>query len=131
MTTTVADHMSRAMHTIGKEQTMTAAHEMMRKYKIRHLPVLEAGRVVGLVSDRDLHLMETLRDVNPDQVRVEDAMTMDPYTVEPSAPLSKVTAHMADHKLGSVVVVQDRKVVGIFTAVDGLRTLSELLAKKG
>jgi acetoin utilization protein AcuB len=124
---TVRDYMSPCVHSIGKGQTLARAHAMMRKWSIRHLPVLDAGRVVGLLSIRDLHLVETLRDVDPTKVPVEGAMSPEPYTIAPDTDLRTVAIEMANRKLGSALVVSREKVIGIFTTVDALRALSELL----
>jgi acetoin utilization protein AcuB len=106
---------------------LSTAHSMMRKWKIRHLPVLGGGKVVGLLSLRDLHLVETLKDVDPTKVSVEDAMSPDPYKVSPDADLRTVAVEMATRKIGSALVVRGSKVLGIFTTVDALRALYELL----
>ena len=106
---------------------MALAHRMMRENHIRHLPVLHGARIVGIVSDRDLNLIETLRDVDPKVVTVEDAMTPNPYIVQPDASLDEVVATMAEKKYGCAVVVQHDKVVGIFTTVDACRAFAELL----
>jgi acetoin utilization protein AcuB len=119
--------MSPCLHSIGKEQMLSTAHAMMRKWQIRHLPVLGGGKVVGLLSLRDLHLVETLKDVDPTRVPVEDAMSPDPYMVSPDADLRSVAVEMATRKIGSALVVRGGKVVGIFTTVDALRALFELL----
>jgi acetoin utilization protein AcuB len=124
---TVQKFMTTQPHSIGKEQTMSAAHRMMREHGFRHLPVLAGGRLVGLLSDRDLNLIETLRDVDPDKVRVEDAMTNEPYAVSPETPLDEVVATMAEHKYGCAVVLQNKNLVGIFTTVDACRALAEML----
>jgi acetoin utilization protein AcuB len=124
---TIRDYMSPCPHSIGKEQMLSTAHGMMRKWQIRHLPVLGGGKVVGLLSLRDLHLVETLKDVDPTKVSVEDAMSPDPYTVSPDADLRTVAVEMATRKLGSALVVRGSKVLGIFTTVDALRALFELL----
>jgi acetoin utilization protein AcuB len=124
---TIAERMTRTPHLIGAEQSMTAAHELMRSNGIRHLPVLHGGKLVGLVSQHDLHLIESLRDVDPDEVRVEEAMTQDVYTVTPRTPLKEVVSEMAERKLGSAVVVEGSKIVGVFTTVDALDTLAGLL----
>lgn len=124
---TVGQVMTASPHTIGKDQTLSTAHAIMRQHRIRHLPVLEGGRIAGIVTERDLHLMETLRDVNPDDVRVEDAMTADPYCVAPDVLLADVVKTMAEHKYGAVVITQNAHVVGVFTAVDALRLLAEVL----
>jgi acetoin utilization protein AcuB len=127
--TKVEQYMTRGAHTIGREQTLATAHRMMREHGFRHLPVLDGGKLVGIVSQRDLHLIETLADVNPDEVRVEEAMTTEVFTVRPDAPLAEVARTMADQKLGSAVVMVGEKVVGIFTAVDAHRALADLLTK--
>lgn len=130
MTRTVRDYMTPAARTIGADQPMAAAHRAMRARRIRHLPVLERGRLVGIVTERDLHLVETLRDVDPDRVPVEEAMTPDPYAVAPDTPLVEVVEAMARRKLGSAVVVDGGRVVGMFTVVDALQALAELLRRR-
>jgi acetoin utilization protein AcuB len=119
--------MSEAPHTIGADQTMAQAHKLMRAHRIRHLPVLSGGKLVGIVSAGDLHLIETLKDVDPEEVKVEDAMTQAPYTASPDSPLDEAVRQMAEHKFGSVVVMQNQKVVGIFTTVDACRAFAEML----
>jgi acetoin utilization protein AcuB len=107
--------------------SLSAAHEQMRRARVRHLPVLCEGRMVGLVSERDLFLLETLPGVDPDQVLVEDAMSDKPYTVDEGSSIYEAVKTMAERKLGSVVVTRKGAVVGIFTAVDALRVLLALL----
>lgn len=119
--------MSSSPYTIGADQTLRVAHELMRRHGIRHLPVLRGGIIVGIVSVRDLHLIETLPDVKEDEVTVEEAMSRDVYTVTRNTPLAEVARHMAEHKLGSAVVVEGNTVVGVLTTVDALRALADLL----
>lgn len=123
-------YMTRQPWTIRSDATMTQAHALMRRHTIRHLPVLDGGALVGLVSERDLHLIETLPGSDPAVVTVEEAMTSDVYTVDPEAPIDVVVEHMANRKQGSAIVV-DRNgiVVGIFTTVDALQVLADVLRK--
>jgi acetoin utilization protein AcuB len=123
----IRKYMSTNLHTIGADQTVAQAHTVMRQHGIRHLPVLSGGALIGLVSIRDLHLIETLRDVDPHSVFVEEAMSTEVYTVSPDAPLDEVVDAMAEHKYGCAVVVQKHHVVGLFTTVDVCSALSELL----
>jgi acetoin utilization protein AcuB len=127
---TVERFMTHCPHTIGQEQPLSTAHEMMRRYGIRHLPVLEGGKLVGMLSQRDLHFIETLSDVDPENVPVSEAMSTDTYAVGPRSSLRKVAAEMADHRYGSVVVVDKELVIGILTTVDGMRALSLQLAER-
>jgi acetoin utilization protein AcuB len=124
---TIQKYMTTAPHTIGDDQPMVTAHRLMREHQIRHLPVLHEARIVGILSERDLNLIETLIDVDPRQVKVSEAMTSDPYIVSPEAALDEVVGTMAEKKIGSAVVVQHNKVVGIFTTVDACRAFAELL----
>jgi acetoin utilization protein AcuB len=118
------DHfMTRKPHCIGRDQTLAAAHERMRAIGGRHLPVMDGGKLVGIVSQRDLLSVETMREVDPARVRVEDAMTADVYVVTPERPLGEVAARMVERKYGCAVVVDKSQVVGIFTTTDALRVL--------
>jgi acetoin utilization protein AcuB len=123
----VSKYMTTTPHTIGVDQTLATAHRLMREHRIRHLPVLQGGRLVGMVTERDLALIETLKDVDPTKVTVEDAMTPAPYTVSPNAPLDEVVSTMAEHRYGSAVVVDNNHVVGVFTTIDAMVAFAELL----
>ncbi len=129
MKPTIRKFMTDSPHTIGHHQTLDVAHRMMREHRVRHLPVLEAGKLVGMLSQRDLHLIETLQDVDPSATTVDEAMTTDVYITGPYAPLEEVAATMAEHKYGSAVIVDRGKVVGIFTTVDALHALTTLFSR--
>jgi acetoin utilization protein AcuB len=120
-------YMSTSPHTIGAEQTLQKAHDVMREHSIRHLPVMQGNQLVGIVSDRDVQLILGIEGTDATKVTVEDAMTQDVITVDPDTGLDEVSDLMAERKAGSVVVMQNHHVVGIFTTVDGMRALSELL----
>ena len=127
---TISQYMTRQPWTIRRDATMSQAHGLMRKHGIRHLPVLEAGKIVGIVTERDLHLIETLADSDPDEVTVEDAMTEEVYTVAPSDPVDAIVEKMANRKYGSVVVLgRAGSVEGIFTTVDALQVLADVLRR--
>ncbi|HKD38734.1 MAG TPA: CBS domain-containing protein [Myxococcaceae bacterium] len=126
----ISHYMTPAPHTIAIERTLADAHSLMRQFRIRHLPVLDRGTLVGIVSERDLHLLETLKDVNPSQVTVEEAMSQDVFVTEPGTSLARVAAIMASRKLGSTVIVHRGQVLGIFSTVDALRALSALSREK-
>ncbi|MBI5496854.1 MAG: CBS domain-containing protein [Deltaproteobacteria bacterium] len=119
--------MTRGAHTISRDQSLESAHHVMDKFHVRHLPVMDHGKVAGMVSEHDLYLLETLRETNAFDVRVENAMSADPYTVSPNDPLYEVCDEMARNRYGAAIVVEHGRVVGIFTAVDALRVLSDML----
>jgi acetoin utilization protein AcuB len=123
--TTVADYMTPGPYTIGREQSLVAAKQMMQKIHVRHLPVLHGGKLVGVLSDRELAAIETLPGSR--QMTVEDAMVPDVYVTAGDAPLATVAGEMARQRIGSAIVIKDEHVVGVFTAVDALRALAETL----
>jgi len=123
------DFMIRSPHTIGDAQTLEEARTRMRVHRIRHLPVLRQGKLVGLISERDLLLLQGLSGVDPKRVLVEEAMAEHPIALSPVTSLEWVVAEMAQLRLGSVVVVEDDRVVGIFTCVDALRALQARLGR--
>jgi acetoin utilization protein AcuB len=124
---TIQKYMTPAPHSIGSEQTIATAARMMNDHHVRHLPVLHGGRLLGILTDRDIKLIESFRDVDAATVRVDEAMTEQPYTVGPDAQLDEVVETMAANKYGSAVVMQNQKVVGIFTTVDAREALAGLL----
>jgi acetoin utilization protein AcuB len=124
---TVQKYMTNNTHTVGSDQQLSHAHALLREHRIRHLPVLRGGELVGMLTERDLALIETLRDVDPHKLTVEDAMSQSVFRVSPDRPLDEVVSEMAAKKYGSAVVVQNGKVVGILTTVDVCNALAELL----
>jgi acetoin utilization protein AcuB len=116
--------------TIRKDARIAEAHRLMREHGIRHLPVVEEGKLIGIVSERDLQLLEGVRCVDPDELNVEHAMVQPVYCVPADTPVDQVVEHMAGAKLGSAIAL-DRtgSVSGIFTTVDALQFYADLLRR--
>lgn len=125
----VESYMTASPETIGAEQTVSAAAERMREHGIRHLPVLHGGALVGILSDRDVALVESMPGVDMSELPVSEAMTAEPATVAPDADLVDVASKMAKHRWGAMVVVSDQSVVGVFTTTDALMALTEFVFK--
>lgn len=123
----IMNYMSVTPHTIGAEQTIDVAHNLMKEHKIRHLPVLTAGQISGVVSDRDLRLALSIRGVEATKTTVEEIATTELFLVKPESKLDDVVKTMAEKKIGSVLVVDNHRLVGIFTTIDALKALHELL----
>lgn len=121
----IAKFMTRTPHSIEPGQLLEEARKIMGRHDIRHLPVLSGGRIVGLLSERDLTYIRTLPGVGPD-LKVKDAMVYDPVLVSESESLRDVAQKMAASHIGSVLVCDSRsKLSGIFTYTDALRVLGE------
>jgi acetoin utilization protein AcuB len=123
----VRDYMTHSPHTVGRAQSLSMAERLMRSHGIRHLPVLDGGQVVGILSQRDALLVESIAGTNPTEVQVEEAMVTDVFTAGPQESVAEVVRTMVERKLGSTVVVEDDKVVGVFTTIDALRAFLDRL----
>ena len=125
----IEKYMTPMPHTINSGMTIKTAKEMMKKFGFRHLPVQVSGHLVGVLTERDIKLASNFPQGN--QLLVDDLMTPDPYAVSPQATLEEVVQEMAEHKYGCAVVQQvSGKVVGIFTATDGLRAFGKMLINR-
>jgi len=127
-TTKIRQVMTPAPYTIGSDQKLSVAHQIMREHQLRHLPVLRAGNLVGVLSQRDLYFLESLAGVDVDIDCVADAMTQEVYAVHPDDALRDVARIMANRKYGCAVVMERGRLLGIFTATDALRHLADALA---
>ncbi|MEM9194442.1 MAG: CBS domain-containing protein [Myxococcota bacterium] len=116
-------------HTVGVELSLAAATRRMRRLGVRHLPVMDDGRLAGLVSERDLAFANA-HSGDPEKLTVELAMTPEPFVVGPAMPLGTVLRTMADQRLGSAVVVDDGTVVGLLTSTDVAAAFADLLLSR-
>ena len=121
--TKMRDVMTAAPHTIEESATIAEAHEAMRRYRCRHLPVVSYGVLSGIVSERDLFLVESLVGAGNSLDLVRDAMNPNVYTTTMDAKLRDVARVMAAEKYGSAVVMDGAKIAGIFTATGAFRHL--------
>jgi acetoin utilization protein AcuB len=116
-------------HSVDIDDPVTRAEEIMREHDVRHVPVEEGGKLVGVATHRD-----TVRLVNPaldehsrQRIRVRQVYTPNPYVVDLNAPLDRVLLEMAERHIGSALVVRKDKLVGIFTVTDACRVLARLV----
>jgi acetoin utilization protein AcuB len=117
----VVERMTRPPVTITGEMSVSQALKIIEEHKLRHLPVLDAeDALVGIVSEKDL-----LRAKGDD--RVEKVMTTKVITVTEYTALEDAARIMADHKISSLPVVRDERLVGIITETDLFYVFLELL----
>jgi len=111
------------------EDTAAKMERMMDEYNIRHLPVQENGKVIGIVSERDLHhhIKREAAEAEKDRIQARDIMVPHPYIVPFRAPLNDVVFEMAKRRIGSVIVQRQGKLAGILSAIDVCRILGEYL----
>lgn len=126
----VSEWMTRSVESVGPETPISEAKQLMERRKIRHLPVVEKGRLVGIVTDRDIRLnlpspatSLSVWEINYLLARlsVGEVMTKKPITVEAGKPVTDAAKIMLDHRIGALPVVEDGQLVGIVTETDLLR----------
>lgn len=122
----VREYMSAVPISIGHDQSLSRASSRMHEHGIRHLPVLEGGRLLGVISERDIHWLASL-GVDTSNIPVTEAMSEPPFAVPPDAPIASVVREMHRNKYGATIVVDDDRPIGIFTSVDALRVCGDAL----
>ena len=128
--------MTRKVMTLSRDQTLREALELFRQNRIRHAPILEDDRIVGLLTDGDLRraqpsLLSGVRQEEFDRVLdetpVSRIMTRDPVTTTPDTSVKAVVKLLLSERYGALPVVEADRLVGIITNVDLLRALDRLL----
>lgn len=126
----IQKYMTTTPHAINAAASLEEAQKVMDRHGIRHLPVIRAGKTFGLISDRDIRSILAFAGANPKELVVGDVCTDEPYITKPDAPINEVASRMAEFRLGSAIVVDNGKLVGIFTVTDACRALSEICEQR-
>ena len=116
--------MTRDVVTVPPSATVADALDTLNANSIRHLPVVDGGKVVGILSDRDLRVAITGR---PEDTSIADVMTPDPFTATPEMTAEQAGRAMVEHGVGCLPVIDDGELVGVLTKSDLLRAFVELL----
>ena len=125
--------MTKDVTTIERNDELSIAEDIMKMKRIRHLPVLDEGRLVGLLSQRDLFLAalssamgfgRKASNAFLGSVPAKEVMTDEVITIAPSEDVKKAAQSMLEHKLGCLPVVEDDKLVGLLSESDFVRLAS-------
>ncbi|HEY2386537.1 MAG TPA: CBS domain-containing protein [Candidatus Binatia bacterium] len=118
----VRDCMTAPVETAHPEDTVAAVREVFRRRRIRQLPVMAAGRLIGVVTDRDV------RSAASDTTTVDAVMTPNPTTIAPATLIEQAATVMRERKIGALPVVEGETLVGIVSESDLLEALTRLCA---
>jgi CBS-domain-containing membrane protein len=130
---TVREMMTTTIATLGRNDTLDLADDLMSMGRIRHLPVLDEGRVVGVVSQRDLFRSalavalgygERAQKLLLKTITVKRVMSEPAISIAPEATVTQATRVMLEHKIGCLPVVEGQTLVGIVTETDILRAMA-------
>lgn len=125
----IQEVMTKTPHSIGLDQEIESARDMLRKNNFHHLPVQNGGRLVGIISDRDIKFASGWSNGSDKELLVKDVYIAEPYIVPPTAKLGDVLRHMVKDQIGcALVAIHGDKLVGIFTTTDACRYLADIIA---
>ena len=109
-----------------EQMSLEDMHGIMSVKGFRHLPVLRNNKPVGMISLRDLNLLKSLN--KHFELTASDIMSQDPYCVVKGSSIGEVAFHMSERKIGSAIVVNENgEADSIFTSIDGLNALVEIV----
>ncbi len=130
----VRDCMTVDPTTVGPRDSLQKVIELLRRRDIRSVPVIEGGKLVGIVSDRDIRQVAPAYPLFRDEeeirrytekLAVTAAMTADPMTISPDAPLVQAAKVLETYRISSLPVVDGEKLVGMISVMDLLRAFVE------
>lgn len=128
---TIKSVMTPFPYSIDIDASLAAAHSMMERHRIHHLPVADKGKLVGVISRQDIEsCLARLPDNEPGAPRVRSCYAPRVFTVGLAAPLDSVLLQMAERHAGLVLVVKGDKLAGIFTETDAFQGFAELLRRQ-
>jgi acetoin utilization protein AcuB len=126
---TVKEAMTPFPHQIEVGQGTEGARRMMVEHRIKHLPVRDGSKLLGIVTDRDLDVALTVLGGagREGEALLRELCKEAPHVVDLHEPLDQVVLHMAEKKLAAVLVFRDDRLAGILTVSDVCRMYGELL----
>ena len=135
----VSDVMTASPVTLGPEDSLMRAVEVMRLHSIRRIPIVVGDRLVGLLAEGDLKRAQpSILDATEDDFhRVMDGtqvariMISNPITVQEDSPLFEAAQTLRQTKFGALPVMNGERLCGILTDSDLIKSLGELLSQSG
>jgi CBS domain-containing protein len=118
MAQSVRDVMTPGVRTVSPSQSLAEAAEVMKGEDVGAVPVVEEGRLAGIVTDRDIVIRAVADRRDPQTVKVEEVASGDLVTVEPEQDLDQALALMARHQVRRLPVVEQGQLVGMLAQAD-------------
>jgi CBS domain-containing protein len=118
MAKSVREAMTASVSSVSPSQSLADAAEVMKREDVGSVPVVEEGRLAGIVTDRDIVTRAVAEQRNPQAVRVEEIASHDLVTVEPEQDLDEALALMARHKVRRLPVLEEGRLVGMLAQAD-------------
>ena len=116
--TRVKEYMRKEISTINTEASVTEASKIMSIDRVGYIIVLEKGRPVGIVTERDLVLKVLAEEKNPRETKISDCMSSPLVTIDPDNSIEEAVESMKKHGFRRLPVVKNNIIYGIFSARD-------------
>ncbi|HYZ79462.1 MAG TPA: CBS domain-containing protein [Gaiellaceae bacterium] len=118
MAKSVREAMTAGVRTVSPSQSLAEAAEVMKGEDIGSVPVVEEGRVAGILTDRDIVIRAVAERRDPQTVKVDEIASRELVTVEPEQDLDEALALMARHQVRRLPVVEEGRLVGMLAQAD-------------
>jgi CBS domain-containing protein len=118
MAKSVREAMTASVSSVSPSQSLADAAEVMKGADVGSVPVVEEGRLAGIVTDRDIVTRAVAEQRNPQDVKVDEIASHDLVTVEPEQDLDEALALMARHKVRRLPVLEEGRLVGMLAQAD-------------
>ena len=126
----ISDWMKGGIHAVGSQDSVRRARSLLARYRVNQLPVLDGGRLVGIVAERDLRaaapdageLGEVLREhegvPGPDRIPIETVMTRNVVVLRPDDTVEEAARLMRTRRISAIPIVDGERVIGMLTRGD-------------
>lgn len=127
------DYINKEPVSIHCEETLVKAENLMMMKNCRHLPVTEKGKVIGVISDRDLKILNCMNNLPREEKKLKDILNPEFYTVEIDTNIADVVKKIYNERIDYALVMKNGNFIGIITHIDILQAFLdciELLKKQ-
>ncbi|MBW2398400.1 MAG: CBS domain-containing protein [Deltaproteobacteria bacterium] len=125
---TIESVMTPLVYAVGIDEAVEVAEDLMIEHGIRHLAVMDADTLVGIISDRDIAFTPNAAEIAiRSKLTVREICSLDVYSAEVGEDLDRILLTMSERHLGATLVTRDGAIAGIFTTTDACRCYAESL----
>ncbi len=123
----VQKFMTYLVKTIDVHQNVSHANDLMRRLHLRFLPIVKAGALVGVLTDKEVHMILSLKEHDTSNMKIEDFYSNDFLNFSPEALMDEVLIKMIEKRACCAIVSEKEKLIGVFTETDAYKQLLNLL----
>ena len=123
----VQKFMTYLVKTIDVNQSVSQANDLMRKLHLRYLPITKAGALVGVLTDKEVHMILSLKGHDSSDMKIEDFYSNDFLKFSPETLMDEVLSNMIEKRASCAIVIENEKLIGVFSEMDAYKRLLDFL----